>query len=141
MKNPPFTQMTFKYFLDSFKVIISKNFSADMMRSLALFITFGLYKPKNNLSELFRRKSTKFRTNTISKRKNDSITAPSDVENHDNGVSEELGLRQVALGILELYRKLLCQKGDHNDIKRFARTVTNKVCRYIPLESLFKAKT
>jgi hypothetical protein len=36
--------------------------------------------------------------------------------------------QQVSARILEMYTDLLCEKGNAAHLKKFARTVTNKVC-------------
>ena len=107
--------------------MLGKNPSADTMRSLALFVTYAIHKPKENTS-VMRRKSAKFGTNTPTRRKTISGATSRDTQSRDFGDANELGLLQVALGVLELYTEMLCQKHDVTDIKRFARTVTNKVC-------------
>ena len=43
-------------------------------------------------------------------------------------ISPELPQFQVALKILEMYVDILCEGNDTTNIKKFARTVTNKVC-------------
>ena len=42
-------------------------------------------------------------------------------------MSSELTQLQVALKILEMYLDILCEGSDTTNIKKFARTVTNKV--------------
>lgn len=119
--------MTFKYFLNSFRVIVGMNYSADTMRSLSLFITYAIHKPRHDAMDLHRRSSAKYTSNTPTRRKTVSGATPKiPQQKHDSDLAE-LDDLQVALGVLELYSDMLCQEDDDSNMKKFARTVTNKV--------------
>ena len=96
------------------------------MRALALYITYAIHKPKQ--TEIFsaRGKGIKLNTGTPSRRQTLSSASPSSA-NHQDEFVPHLSQLQVALKMLELYADILCHKGEVDNIKKFARTVTNKV--------------
>lgn len=123
-----FNRVTFKYFLDSFKVVVGMNYSAETMRSLSLFITYAIHKPRQDAMDLHRMSSAKYGLSTPTRRKTVSGATPKTHRpTHDTDLPD-LDHLQVALGVLELYTDMLCQKNDESNMKKFARTVTNKVC-------------
>lgn len=81
-----------------------------------------------------RGKSVKLNTDLPSRRKTLGSSSPRPVT-QQNGSASHLTQLQIALKILELYTDLLCQMDDFTNIKKFARTVTNKVGAYV-LEAL-----
>ena len=126
LKGECFNAETFDGFLETLKGMLTPNLSADSMRSLALYITYGTHKQEGKNPLPLRAKSVKLRTELTPRRR--TLGGPS----HAAGALSGNGPRllsedQVALKILELYTDCLCQKDDHSNILRFARTVTNKV--------------
>lgn len=126
LKSETFTDETFGYFLKTFKTMITRNVSADSMRSLALYITYAIHKPRQVTSMPLRGKSIKLNIGPPSRRKTLGSPSPKPV-NQQHEPTPQLTQLQVALKILELYAELLCQKDDFTNIHKFARTVTNKV--------------
>lgn len=96
------------------------------MRSLALYITYAIHKPRPKPSLPMRGKSVKLNTDFPSRRKTLGSPSPRPVVQRDDSIPTLTQL-EIALKILELYTDLLCQKDDFSNINRFARTVTNKV--------------
>lgn len=64
--------------------------------------------------------------NVSSRRQTLSGASPRSVKQQDESVPH-LSQLEVALRMLELYADILCHKGEVTNIKKFARTVTNKV--------------
>ena len=126
LKGEVFTTQTFDYFLKAFTTFFSRNPSADSMRSLALYITYAIHKPRQAVSYPKRVKSIKLDTNVSSRRQTLSKTPPRSTKQQDESISY-LSQLEVALKMLEFYTDVLCHKGDVANIKKFARTVTNKV--------------
>lgn len=96
------------------------------MRSLALYITYAIHKQKPTPFTPVRGKSIKLNTDFPVRRK--TLGSPSSqppVQRDD--ADPKLTQLQVALKVLEMYADLLCFKDDSSNIKKFARTVTNKV--------------
>lgn len=131
LKSETFTAETFEYFLTTFKTMLTKNVSADSMRSLALYITYAIHKPRHVTSMPLRGKSTKLTTGPPSRRK--TLGSPSSRPlAQQNEPAPQLTQVQVALKVLDLYADLLCQKDEFTNIHKFARTVTNKVGLCLP---------
>lgn len=127
LKTETFTEQTFGYFLEAFKIVLGRNVSADSMRSLSLYITYAIHKPSIRDTQPTRSKSLKLKTNLSVRRKTHSGLSPSS-KLMSGPQAVELTHLQVALKLLETYVDILCQDGDTANIQKFARTVTNKVC-------------
>jgi len=134
LKGSAFTAQTFGYFLEAFKSFLTSNLSADSMRSLSLYITYAIHKPKSRLSLPAQGKSIRLKTDLASRRKTLGSSSPRPAVEPDDSIPK-LTQSQVALKVLELYANLLCDKNDTANIKRFARTVTNKVALCLKLMS------
>jgi len=126
LKGETFTAQTFGYFLETFRSLLTEMVSADSMRSLALYITYAIHKPRHTTSTPSRGKSIKLNTDLPSRRKTLGSSSPRPVM-QQNESAPQLTQLQIALKILELYTNLLCQKDEFTNINKFARTVTNKV--------------
>lgn len=129
LKDQTFSPLAFTYYRKAFELLLFSNFSADLMRSLSLYITYAIHKPDDHYSELARRKSTRFGTGTPSRRKTVSSPTPgTDNTLHPDPQSEPImDSFEVAVCLLEMYTNCLCQQSNGNLLGRFARTVTNKV--------------
>lgn len=86
--------------------------SADLLRSLALYITYALHKPRES-TRLQKKKSMRFNTGV----------RPATPVTKDNYVSSTV----IATEMLRMYSSLLCNAHDLGPIKKFAKAVTNKV--------------
>lgn len=129
LKDQTFSPLAFTYYRKAFELLLFSNFSADLMRSLSLYITYAIHKPDNNNTELARRKSTRFWTSTPSRRKTVSSSTSGANDTLDSGPQTEpmMDSFEVAVSLLEMYTNCLCQKSNGDLLGRFARTVTNKV--------------
>ena len=127
LKVQSFNCVTFKYFLDSFKVVAGMNYSADTMRSMSLFVTYAIHKPRLDAMDLHRGSSAKYGSSTPTRRETVSGPSPKAARPIHQSDLPEMSHFQVALGVLELYTDILCQKNEETSMKKFARTVTNKV--------------
>ncbi|KAK5944674.1 beige protein-like 1 [Knufia obscura] len=95
--------------------------SAEMLRSIALFITYSVHK-RSSTARL--RKSARSRASSGA-----SSTTPSGSE------SANLSQFEIGVEILRLYSDMLCKKGDLSMIRKFAKTVTNKWLLYLLSEA------
>ncbi|PWY96407.1 beige/beach domain protein [Aspergillus sclerotioniger CBS 115572] len=93
--------------------------SADLLRSLALYITYALHKPRES-SRLQKKKSMRFNTGV----------RPVTPAAKDKYVSSTV----LATEMLRMYSSLLCNAHDLGPIKKFARAVTNKWLLYLMCE-------
>ena len=118
----------FPNFVEAFTSLVKSSLSAEIFRSLALFITYAFRKPTASAS-----RSPMSKHGTVSARptlisatpKRPTLTAA--VDGKQNPKSP-LTKQQVGISILEMYADLLCERGNTVNLKKFARTVTNKVC-------------
>ncbi|KAJ9660695.1 beige protein-like 1 [Neophaeococcomyces mojaviensis] len=94
--------------------------SAEMLRSIALFITYSVHK--RNITGRLRR-SVRSRASSGA----GSVTPTGD--------SPNLSQFEIGVEVLRLYSNMLCTKGDLTMIKKFARTVTNKWLLYLLSET------
>lgn len=127
LKGEVFTHEVLPDFMAAFKALVKTNMSADVLRSLALFVTYSLHK--NNPSRPLRVKKSNVqlrRQPTMGTSISGASLSPPKVVNDLR--SDGLSRRQVGVVVLEMYQELLFEGGNGTgNIKKFARTVTNKV--------------
>lgn len=87
--------------------------SAEILRSLSLFITYTVHKEKS--PRLQKKKSRRF------DRRRSTLSQPTEAPG--NSISHS----QIGTEVLKMFCNLLCGNGDTSTIKKFAKTVTNKV--------------
>ncbi len=112
------------HFLAAFESLIQCNFNAEVHRSLALFMTYAFHSTPGSLPRTPKPFSAPSRSSTP------GITRRPTAEANGSGVSgspRALTKKQLGTRILEMYTRLLCEKGNVVNIRKFARTVTNKV--------------
>ncbi|KAF5859341.1 hypothetical protein ETB97_002952 [Aspergillus alliaceus] len=119
LKGEEFTLEGLRLFTSAFGSLMEGCLSADLFRSLALFITYGIHKPKEP-SRLQKKKSLRF--NTVTRQ-----PTPSPGQKY-------VASTTVAIEMLRMYCSLLCNAHDLGPIKRFARAVTNKWLLYLMCE-------
>ncbi|KAK9472148.1 uncharacterized protein V1510DRAFT_366256 [Dipodascopsis tothii] len=100
LKSGSFTKESLPYLMDAFKSIIKINVSADVMRSISLFVTYAFHDngPKQQPGE------------------------PATELSFSNGVSKQ----EVGVLVLQAFTDVLCDSSSNAIVKKFARTVTNK---------------
>lgn len=110
--------------LSAFHSLMESNLSPDLLRSLALSITYVLHRPSPHTS-LKKKKSLRF-------------AAPSSRPGSSKSGDSDKYLSSTALGteMMRLYSALLCNPIDSAPLKKFARAVTNKVCPVSPSEAV-----
>lgn len=127
LKGETFSTDNFDHFVKAFMSILTTNLSAESLRTLALYITYAIYKPQSKISSAMRpAKADNFQTPKFphepTNQGTDSVTKGKEVN-----LSQKLSQQQLGLKILDLYADLLCKANDTGNIMKFARTVTNKV--------------
>lgn len=127
LKADVFHSDTFEYFLEAFRTILTMHPSGESLRSLALFVTYATHVSKRrDTSPLRSARSSNQQGFTTPRRQTLSMAFPSSV-NESSSLSSELGRTQLAVKILRMYTAILCDDRDTTNIKKFARTVTNRV--------------
>ena len=127
LKGECFSVDTFDYFIGAFMSILTTTLSAESLRTLALYITYAIYRPQPKPSWAMRpATSANYRAPSPSYEL--TVLDTSSVPITEQPIlSRQLSQSQLALKILDLYSDLLCRANDTGNIKKFARTVTNKV--------------
>lgn len=125
LKSEPVSKTTMQAYIETFRVLLPQAISAELLRSMALFVTYAVNKRHQGLpSRRGTRRTTRPR----------SASSPSPSRNPDDA-GTFLTHFEIGLEVLRLYSDLLCQKGDDSLIKRFAKTVTNKWLLYLLAET------
>lgn len=114
------------HFMESFETLVKCNYSPEVHRSLALFITYAFHTPAISVSRT-PKPGTLSHSSTpgpgIMKRPTLDLSSAS-----PSSGTKPLSKKQLGIKILEMYTRMLCTKGNVADIRKFAKTVTNKVC-------------
>ncbi|KAK9368848.1 hypothetical protein V1509DRAFT_621646 [Lipomyces kononenkoae] len=100
LKTGSFTREALGYFIPAFKRIIQTNVSAEVMRSLSLFITYSF---NENL-----------------------IASPKRFSDEEKLSQSDVSRAEVGFLILQIFTEILCDPTSTATVKKFARTVTNK---------------
>lgn len=125
MKAESFTRDVFPSFIEAFSVLVLSNLSAEVLRSLSLFITYSLHKPTSSASRTPRLKSG---TVMNPRALNSAPRRPPVIAIFDGKLdsSSTMSKREVGRGVLQMFTDILCEKDSTVNLKKFAKTVTNK---------------
>ncbi|KAG0650396.1 Beige [Hyphodiscus hymeniophilus] len=127
LKAETFSRDVFPSFMEALTTLVRCNMTAEVFRSLALFITYAYHQPTSTTSRTPKTQhgTLPARSGTISSSgpRRPMITMLFDGK---DVVSTTLTKRQVGTKVLEMYTDLLCEKGNSANIRKFAKTVTNK---------------
>lgn len=113
LKSGEITKESLQPCLSAFRSLMESSPSPDLLRSLALSITYVLHKPKAPTS--------------LQKKKSFRYLSPS--SRPSSAKSESKYISSVTLGIemLRLYCSVLCNPHDSVPLRKFAKAVTSKV--------------
>jgi hypothetical protein len=134
LKAETFSRDVFPCFMEALTTLVKCNMTAEVFRSLALFITYAYHQPTSSTSRTPKTQSgtLPIRSGTTSNGpKRPAVTALFDGK---DVMSTTLTKRQLGTKVLEMFTELLCEKGNTSNIRKLARTVTNKAC--IPTKTL-----
>src|ERR1700679_1910935 len=112
--------------MEALTSLVKCNMTAEVFRSLALFITYAYHKP---MSSGARTPLSQAGTLPIRSGINSSGPRRPTLSTFLDGkevLSMTLTKRQLGNKVLEMYSNLLCEKDNASNIRKFARTVTNK---------------
>ncbi|TVY17587.1 Beige protein 1-like, partial [Lachnellula arida] len=123
LKAESFPRDVFPAFMEAFTSLVKCNMTAEVLRALSLFITYAYHKPTNSAT----RTPNKGQFGTLPSRSGTITKRPSLATFLDgNIVSTNLSKRELGTKILDMYASLLCEDSSSSNLKKFARTVTNK---------------
>ncbi|EAW12708.1 Beige/BEACH domain protein [Aspergillus clavatus NRRL 1] len=117
LKGEELTPEALRLFISAFKSLMESCFSADLFRSLALFITYALHTHRGT-SRLQRKKSS------LSMGNADQPMVP--IAGRDFVPNTK-----VAVEMLRMYCSILCDSHDFVFLRKFAKAVTNKWLLYL----------
>jgi hypothetical protein len=128
LKAETFSRDVFPSFMEALTSLVKCNMTAEVFRSLALFITYAYHKPTSSAS-----RTPRVQAGTLPSRSSTINSGPrrptiSTLFDGKDIASLTLTKRQLGSRVLEMYTDLLCEQGSTSNIRKFARTVTNKVC-------------
>lgn len=125
MKGEGVSDDVLDHFMSAFEALVRSNLSQEVLRSMSLFITYAFHTPPPSALRTPRPLSAISRSSTpgLGKRGAGDIS-----RTHSPSVGSKLLSRKL-LGkrVLSMYSEILCEKGNVNNVKKFGRTVTNKV--------------
>ena len=113
--------------MEALTTLVKCNMTAEVFRSLALFITYAYHQPTSTPS-----RTPKSQYGTLPARSGTVSNGPrrptiNTLFDGKEVSTNTLTKRQLGTKVLEMYTELLCEKGSTANIRKFARTVTNKV--------------
>ncbi|KJZ75824.1 hypothetical protein HIM_04648 [Hirsutella minnesotensis 3608] len=128
MKGEGVSEDVSEHFMGAFGALVKSNLSQEVMRSMSLFITYAFHTPLTmprtpKYAFAISRSSTPGPLKRASGEVSRTQTPPVG--------SKMLPKKQLGKRVLSLYSEILCEKGNVNNIKKFARTVTNKWLLYL----------
>jgi len=121
LKSENVSRSTMPAYSTALTALLPTATSAEMLRSMALFITYSLHK-----------RSVTGRFGKAARSRGSSgagSTAPT------NSETANLSQFEIGVEILRLYSNMLCKKGDLSMIRKFATTVTNRWLLYLLSEA------
>ncbi|KAK4187265.1 beige protein 1 [Podospora australis] len=127
LKTETISEEILPHFMTSLESLVKCNYNAEVHRSLALFITYAFHTTPGSLPRTPKPASIQSRSGTPGL---GVLRRPPAVETGSAAVyspSRPLTKKQLGIKILEMYTRLLCDKANSLDIRKFAKTVTNKV--------------
>ncbi|KKZ59007.1 hypothetical protein EMCG_00872 [[Emmonsia] crescens] len=123
IKGESFTAESIKLFIPAFSSLVKSCMSAEILRSLALFITYSIHSVKRQTGL---QKNKSVRVDIRAKRPGFSHFLHPD--------KTYLSKVQVGIEVLKAYTNIVCKENGTSNIAKFARTVTNKWLLYLILE-------
>lgn len=127
MKGEAISEEVVPQFMGAFEALVRSNLSQEVMRSLSLFITYAFHLPASVGSRTPRLFLSTPRSSTPSPIKRVAMDGgESSIGLAANG-TRSVSKKQLGTRVLSLYSRILCERGNFNNIKKFAKTVTNKV--------------
>jgi hypothetical protein len=125
MKGEAISEEVVPQFMGAFEALVRSNLSQEVMRSLSLFITYAFHLPAPLGSRTPRLSLTTSRSSTPGPFRRGAADG-SESYGLGNG-TKTVSKKQLGTKVLSLYSRILCERGSFNNIKKFAKTVTNKV--------------
>lgn len=127
LKAESFSHDIFPSFLESFKILVCADLGAEVLRMLALFITYTLHQPRSSTSRTPKPRYSAGRASVSTMSSGQRSFPLTTMDENKLSSSPVMTKREVGRALLGMYTDILCEKGNTSRIKKFATTVTNKV--------------
>ncbi|KAI9672618.1 MAG: hypothetical protein M1831_000053 [Alyxoria varia] len=108
--------------LRAFKVVLQRSNSADVYRSLALYITYAISSGDRKISSEKNPRTSKARPSD----KLDGSSRPGPTRTLTPESKERVPSQDLGVSALQMFEAILCSEETSSYIRRFAKTVTNK---------------
>ena len=129
MKADRLTKESLDERIKAFEVALDCGRSADVLRSVALFITYILKDDQSHSMRSGRSSSVNSREQSRSGTPLSNImNQPSSKASKRISIPAQVSGKEIGSGLLEVISSILCDPSTTHDINRFAKTVTNKAC-------------
>ncbi|TGO43377.1 hypothetical protein BHYA_0001g00040 [Botrytis hyacinthi] len=126
LKAELFPAEVFPSFMEALTSLVKCNMTAEVFRSLALFITYAYHKPTGSASRTPKNPGSTLPTRSGTISRGPRRPTISTVFDANEIASPTMTKRQLGNSVLGMYTELLCEEGTTSNIRKFARTVTNK---------------
>lgn len=135
MKGEAISEEVVPQFMGAFEALVRSNLSQEVMRSLSLFITYAFHLPTSIGSRTPRLSLATSRSSTPGPFKSGTRDR-SDSSGLGSG-TRTVSKKQLGTNVLSLYSRILCERGSFSNIKKFAKTVTNKVRQTVAIREQY----
>lgn len=123
LKAEPLPSTVLPFFLTALENLVKCNYNTEVHRSIALFITYAFHTPPASRPRTPKPGSAPLKTKNLSTLRRPTLEGETAAARN----SPYLTRKAIGIKILEMYSQLLCERGNLMIIRKFARTVTNKV--------------
>ncbi|KAI0597278.1 hypothetical protein F4775DRAFT_602867 [Biscogniauxia sp. FL1348] len=131
LKAEPLPVNVLPFFMDAIENLVKCSYNTEVHRSLASFITYAFHSPLKSLPRTPRQSSLTDRPSSRPQSRRPTI----DTKAAGDNAVRTLTKKEVGIQILKMYSQLLCERENLGVIRKFAKTVTNKVLDAWPLRS------
>lgn len=126
--------------MEAFKVLVLGSLNPEVHRSLALFVTYSFHKPGTSASRTPKPKFGTVNNQRLGTSAPKRLPINTMFDSNAGAPSPIMSKRELGTGVLQMYTELLCEKESTINLKRFAKTVTNKVSSLDESNMLFLIK-
>ncbi|KAI0476465.1 hypothetical protein GGR56DRAFT_666056 [Xylariaceae sp. FL0804] len=130
VKAEPLGQEILPFFLEAIEKLVRCSYNTEVHRALALFITYAFHSPTRSRPRTPKPVTIGDRLPSRSLPRQGTA----DLNGTNEGAPRNLTKKEIGTHILSMYSQLLCEKGNSNIIRKFAKTVTNKWLLYLLTE-------
>lgn len=121
LKAESFSHDVFPSFIEALQVLVQADLSAEVLRLLALFVTYAIHQPSSVARTPKVRRPTSSRSLAPPRSTSGETIMPVSFP-----PTAFMTKREIGRAVLQMYTGVLCSKGSKHKIEKFAKTVTTK---------------